>query len=105
VAVIQIALHQTDPHGKLDIAVHAITLDPVLRRLSAFVQDMALEVACRGSNRCGDKSCKSSEAVETHDRSIRLVEFRRFNAKTALSKRCANGRTIHLTYVGSKDSR
>ena len=37
VAIVQVALHQTDPHGELDIAVHAITLDPILGRCSAFV--------------------------------------------------------------------
>jgi hypothetical protein len=61
VAFVQVALHQTNPHGELDIAVHAITLDPILRRLSAFVQDMALEVDSRGSDCRGSKSRKSGE--------------------------------------------
>jgi hypothetical protein len=61
VAFVQVALHQTNPHGELDIAVHAITLDPVLGRLSAFVQNMALEVDGRGSDCRGSKGRKSGE--------------------------------------------
>jgi hypothetical protein len=69
VAVVQVVLHQTDPHGQLDIAVHAITLHPILRRLSAFVQDMALEIVGRGSKCRRSKSRKSGDRTKTHDRS------------------------------------
>jgi hypothetical protein len=69
VTTVQVVLHQTDPHGELDIAVHAITLHPVLRRLSAFVQDMALKVVGGGSKCHRSNSCKGGDRIETHDRS------------------------------------
>lgn len=84
-ASVQITLYQTDSHGEFDIAVHAITLYPVLRRLSAFVQDMALEVVGGGSKCYRSKSCKSGDRIETHDRSD-STELGRESAKTQLSR-------------------
>jgi len=64
VALVKIALRQTDTHWQLDVFVDAVNLDPRGRLCAALVQDMSGWSGHRGSG--SRQQCNEVQSVAQH---------------------------------------